>query len=273
MSKAIAVLADRPVAYHPILAKCVGGVKPALLLSQLMYWMPRGRNNDGWIYKSADELYEELGMTRREQETARRILIEKGILEYKVRSMPATGHYRINIEALESVLPDGAIQFLQKRQTGFDKSAKPVSTEAPNYIKESETTSEITAETTSGNGADEPRPSTRPRDLHFENLADLCGMTPPERNWKRLTKTAAGQLNKYAKELRGVGATPDQIAAFEEWWRENDWRGQKGQLPTPADVVKCWPLFQNGMGRAKSRGEHPGIVAMQMVMEERNGSG
>lgn len=93
--------------------------------------------------------------------------------------------------------------------------------------------------------ANRPR-QPRARDLHFENLSDICGMTPPERDWKRLVKTAAGQLNRYAKELREVGATPEQITAFGEWWAANDWRSLKGQLPKPADVVKSWPLYVNG---------------------------
>lgn len=113
-----------------------------------------------------------------------------------------------------------------------------------------------------------PRP-TRARDMHFENLSDLCGMTPPERDWKRLVETVAGQLRHYAKELRESGATPEQISLFGEWWRMNDWRGQKGQLPTPADVVKSWPIYLNGHTNGNARGElSPPLAALQRRREE-----
>lgn len=85
----------------------------------------------------------------------------------------------------------------------------------------------------------------RPRDLVFEALADITDMTPPGRAWKNLTRSAAGQLNRYGKELREAGANPDQVLGFGVWWRKEDWRGRKGQPPTPADVVKNWPQFLN----------------------------
>ena len=93
----------------------------------------------------------------------------------------------------------------------------------------------------------------RARDLHFEALADLTGLTPPFRDWKKLTKTSAGQLNRYAKELRDVGATPEQIAGFKMWFSRNDWRGREGQAPMPADVVKLWSQYLNG---EKPNGTH-----------------
>ena len=88
--------------------------------------------------------------------------------------------------------------------------------------------------------------NARPQDLHFEALSDVTNLTPPGRDWKQLTRTAAGQLNRYAKELRDINATPEQIAAFGPWWYANDWRGQKRQPPKPADVAREWPRYRNG---------------------------
>jgi len=93
----------------------------------------------------------------------------------------------------------------------------------------------------------------RPRDLHFEALADITGLMPPERDWKQLTRTAAGQLHRYAKELRDVGATPEQIAGFRQWFKRNDWRGKANQSPAPVDVVKLWSQYLNG---EKPNGTH-----------------
>ena len=45
-SALIELLGDRPVAYHPMLAKRLGSVKAALFLSQLLYWHGKGRHGD-----------------------------------------------------------------------------------------------------------------------------------------------------------------------------------------------------------------------------------
>ena len=105
-----------------------------------------------------------------------------------------------------------------------------------------------------------PPRNARPRDLHFEALADITNLTPPERNWKKLPKTAAGPLNRYAKELRDVGAQPEQIAGFLPWFQRNDWRGKAGQFPAPADVVKLWTAYLNGDRTNGSRSQSPGQI-------------
>jgi hypothetical protein len=67
-------LPGRPIAYHPELAPYVGGVKACVLLCQLVYWTPRTKDAEGWIYKSQLELIYETGMTRTELGDARNAL-------------------------------------------------------------------------------------------------------------------------------------------------------------------------------------------------------
>jgi len=117
-------------------------------------------------------------------------------------------------------------------------------------------------------GADKPRKPERARDLHFENLSDVCGMTPEGRNWRLLPKTSAGQLNKFAAELRVVGATPEQLLAFGPWWYANDWRGKKGQPPKPANVVQEWTHFLNGDSKPTGAPAAKRLAKPMMTSEE-----
>ena len=66
-SAIIALLQDRPIAYHPLLAKALGGVKQAVFVSQLLYWTGKGKRADGFIWKTQEEWADETGLSAGEQ--------------------------------------------------------------------------------------------------------------------------------------------------------------------------------------------------------------
>jgi hypothetical protein len=99
-----ALLTDRPIAYHPIIAKTVKSVTAGVFLSQFLYWTPRTKDPQGWIYKTQADIYEETALTRREQETARRILRNAGVLEEKKAGVPCRLYFRVNMAALVQLL-------------------------------------------------------------------------------------------------------------------------------------------------------------------------
>lgn len=106
MSSLIQLL-DRPIAYNPALArlragKIKSGPVAAVFLSQMLYW--HNRMEGEWMYKTRADIESETALTRDEQETARRRLVSLGVLEEKLRGVPATMHYRINAERLEELL-------------------------------------------------------------------------------------------------------------------------------------------------------------------------
>jgi hypothetical protein len=90
----------RTIAFRRVFVTITGSVTAALMLSQLWYWKDKGRNPDGWIYKTQKEWLEELGLSRSEQETARRILREKRFIEEKKMGVPCKLHYRVNVTAI-----------------------------------------------------------------------------------------------------------------------------------------------------------------------------
>lgn len=93
------------VAYQRGLARAVGDHSAGLLLSQFWYWAERQpQERNGWFFMTQEQIHEETVMTRREQETARRKLRELGILEESKRGVPAKLWFRINSEAVISLL-------------------------------------------------------------------------------------------------------------------------------------------------------------------------
>ena len=72
----VAKMLGPSVAYHRVLAGIGGGgVHAGLMLSKALYLtrIQTTRALDGWINNSAARWFEVLGLSRREQETARRI--------------------------------------------------------------------------------------------------------------------------------------------------------------------------------------------------------
>lgn len=100
MIKLIEAMNDKPIAFNPIYVKIGCGINGALMLSQLVYWTSRTKNKDGWIYKTHEEWEQETGLTRREQDTARKTLKSLGFLVEKKAGVPCKLHFRVERENL-----------------------------------------------------------------------------------------------------------------------------------------------------------------------------
>ena len=98
--KLIEAMNDQPIAFnkHYVFIGC--GINGALMLSQLIYWTSRTKNKDGWIYKTHEEWTQETGLTRREQDTARKTLKTLGFLVEKKVGVPCKLHFRVERENL-----------------------------------------------------------------------------------------------------------------------------------------------------------------------------
>jgi hypothetical protein len=156
-----AILTDRPIAYHAVLARALGSVTAGILLSQLLYWTPRAQDQEGWFWKTQEEIYQETALSRREQETARRVLLDAGLLEERRAGMPAKVHFRVNMRKLGELIgahvgrpsssgsPDRRGQYGGKRQSSWRGSAQQVWRFCANYYRDyNRDYSEITTTTT-----------------------------------------------------------------------------------------------------------------------------
>lgn len=129
-------LLDRPIAFHRPFVDLGVGVTGALMLSQAIYWSKRTRDADGWFYKTQIDWQDETGMTRTEQDNARKRLKAIGVLQEHKKGVPCKVYYRIDFEALQTRL----------QETCKLDSGKPANSDAGNPQTITETTAETTTE-------------------------------------------------------------------------------------------------------------------------------
>lgn len=104
---------DLPVSFHRCLVPIAGGITAALMLSQAIWTTQElDPESNGWFMKSQEEWTEDTGLSRWEQETARRALRNAGFLEERRIGMPAKLWYRVRPDqvwrALQAQAADAA---------------------------------------------------------------------------------------------------------------------------------------------------------------------
>jgi hypothetical protein len=80
------------------------GATIGLFLSQLLFLSDKGANTEGWVYKSEQELGKETGLTKREQQTARRKLLALGVIAIMRGGWRNTYHFKVIWEKLYQVI-------------------------------------------------------------------------------------------------------------------------------------------------------------------------
>lgn len=83
-----------PIAYHRCLADICGSVTAGLMLSQMLYWSDKGE--DGWFWKTGEEWERETGLTRTEQENARKRLRDLKFVIEDRRGVPARLYFKLD---------------------------------------------------------------------------------------------------------------------------------------------------------------------------------
>jgi len=107
-------LFDLPVSFNRCLVPITGGVTAALMLSQAI-WTSQAIDcaAHAWFSKCQDQWSDETGLSRWEQETARRALRSAGFLEERRVGMPAKLWYRVRPEAVWRALQAYAAEVRQ----------------------------------------------------------------------------------------------------------------------------------------------------------------
>lgn len=88
---------ERPIAFYPDLARELGGIGEAIYYQQIHFWSDKGNREDGFIYKSKEEIEHETTLTRDQQDRIRTKLTKMGWIEVKKVQAPngaPTLHYR-----------------------------------------------------------------------------------------------------------------------------------------------------------------------------------
>lgn len=99
------LLGERPIGYSPGLAKALGSPIAALFLHELFHW--RKYSEDGWVFRTQEEIYETTAIKRKAQEGARTMLRGYGVVEERRRGVPARLHYYVHVDVLKLGLLEG----------------------------------------------------------------------------------------------------------------------------------------------------------------------
>ncbi len=144
----ISRLMDRPIAFQRTYVRLGVGVTGALMLSQAVYWSTRA-GSGGWFYKDRDEWEEETGLTRREQETARKRLKQAGFLLEDRRGLPCRLYFKVDHDALdEALMALGDDVPTSRADCAQQAGANQPNSEVGKRPSSTETTTETTAEIT-----------------------------------------------------------------------------------------------------------------------------
>ncbi|MCV4285069.1 helix-turn-helix domain-containing protein [Pseudomonas capsici] len=184
-------LLDRPIAFQRAFVSLGIGITGALMLSQAVYWSNRTDDVDGWFYKTMEEWESETGMTRSEQESARKKLVKCGVLQEMKKGVPCRLYYRVQLEVIAATLDAGSPQTSKRKprkpvcripankaagnqQAGLRDSCEQASGNPANITENTteitaETSSEITAEILQDASAAPPQPA---------NLVMVAGRGP-----------------------------------------------------------------------------------------------
>jgi hypothetical protein len=223
-------LLNRPIAYHRVFATIGGGAKAGLFLSQGFYWTNIKDEGDpeaqGWFYKTQVQWEFETGLTRDEQETARRQLVKRGLLKEKRQGLPAKLHFQIQKEkvlsALWAVLNGDSEELSQSSMRESPKlgRGKPANKSGPKpqALEITEITSRSTPNTSSSS------PSDVDADDESFLIRDLIALGVTPNRAKKLSPANAPELRRrieFLPHLKNIENPAALICShLDEPWNE-----------------------------------------------------
>jgi hypothetical protein len=229
----------RPVAYRVGLAKSTGSVKLAILLSQLWYWKDRGHDPEGWVYKTREQITDETGLSRQEQETARRLGRELQVLKEAKKGIPRRIYFKINTSVMVMLLKnyeDGYRPIRRRRspqQVGVDKADKKAGYQPAIYTETTtKTNSEINQETTASAAGRRQRFLTK---KFFEQAEEWKNSYPREKG-PELEAVLNWMIKNY-----GEKKSTEQLKKFIGYWTRQGiswWEGEDFFMVY--DRIKGW---------------------------------
>lgn len=90
----------RPIAYYPKLRKLTGSTNATILLCQFIYWRGKESDPNGWLYKTAEDIEEETGLSYNEQKTARAALKDAGLIDEHYARLDHQMRFKVNLDAV-----------------------------------------------------------------------------------------------------------------------------------------------------------------------------
>ncbi|HID8274910.1 TPA: replication protein [Proteus mirabilis] len=163
----------RPVAYFPGLVKRLGSVNAVIFFSQIFYWQDKADSKLG-VYKTSEEIESETGLSYREQLTARKHLVSRGILVETNKRLEHKIYYLIDCEKLDYVMSQ-PIENAPNAQSATGESHNSDFAEQQNERPRQDKT----------DGGDETNPQFDPTEITTEITTDITDGTSGEPDDKK----------------------------------------------------------------------------------------
>lgn len=208
-------LLGSPIAYHRVFRTITGNTVAAIMLSQALYWQQKVDDNkggkDGWFYKSAADWEKEIGLSRSELATAKKVLSDCGLLMVARRGVPATTWYHLDKIALDKKLEEYQ-QNAGIRQTG--KKSKQVRRDsAGKFAGERQTNTKSTSKITIPPPPTPSVPEQQEVEEYIQRETDRASATGEIRTTRQ--NYAAAVRRKITAE--GGKLTPERREQLEQW--------------------------------------------------------
>lgn len=224
----------RPVAYFPSLARAFKSVNAAIFFAQIFYWMPRAQDKRG-VYKTAEEIEEETGLSVQEQRTARKKLRDAGVLVETHDRLNHRMFYRIDVDALDATFPK-----LQINRASVETALPEVANQ--HSLDSTETTTEIKAPQRVAHKqrgpSKKPTFADKPDGVDESAWCDWL-LTRKEKRAGRPTVTAMKRLENQAEKAGLSIGQAIEYAAANSWVGFNaEWyESREGNTPRVANGV------------------------------------
>lgn len=219
----------RPVAYFPKLRRLTGSTTATILLCQFIYWRGKESSGDGWLYKTAQEIESETGLTYNEQKTARAALKEAGLIQEHYARLDHQMRFKVDLDAINEKWGVADAKNGECDDSTFGNDESQFS------LNESENTTENTTDAS----------ASKPDLLDME-LSKLPAMSIRKAiheyfrlnvNWE--TKTA----RQWLEWAHGENITAEQIERAAQTWRED--KAFNWQTPTLKGIFEKWQLLMD----------------------------
>lgn len=123
------IASDNYIIFNKDIAK-KWGIDCALMLGELAseseYWRKQGKLEDGYFYSTVKNIEENTTLSDKKQRTALALLKELGIVDFKLKGLPAKRYIKINEDALMKALQN------KDCENGITSSAEMEELDTPN---------------------------------------------------------------------------------------------------------------------------------------------
>jgi hypothetical protein len=235
----------RPVAYYPKLRRITGSTNATIFICQFIYWTGKEASGDGWIFKTAEDIEEETGLSYYEQKTAREKLVSAKLISEKNVRLEHKMYFKVNLDTLNSLWGTEETNVPERDNPSFGNEETPNS-----LIGTTETTTENTTENKSALSPENLKKANQTVDRFLENERIAQEKKTSKESW-----LGRETFNEKERELldtfvRATGILPTGGAVKD--WHETVTEWLSVGIVS-SDIVSAWAVATGERGFNVSR--------------------